>query len=100
MASRVDKDACLGIVVGGVQGDGAEHGPVDPDPVGVEGDGVVGEATSINGKVIHLVGMKVDKNVKSDIRQGMRTSSDIFRSIGGPRLGSYRSAGGNPRTML
>lgn len=67
----------------------------------LKGDGVVGEATSINGKVIHLVGMKVDKNVKSDYEQtSMRVSSDLFRSIGGPRLGSYRSTCGNSRTMI
>lgn len=67
----------------------------------LKGDGVVGEATSINGKIIHLVGMKVDESAKNDSRQSsMRTSSDIFRSIGGPRLGSYRSTCGNSRTMI
>jgi len=64
----------------------------------LKGDGIVGEATSINGKVIHLVGMKVDKN--ADREQSPTRSSDIFRSIGGPRLGSYRSSSGNFRTLF
>jgi hypothetical protein len=51
----------------------------------LKGDGVVGEATSINGNVIHLIGMKVDKNI----------NDDILRSIGGPRAGSYSSTSNN-----
>lgn len=35
------------------------HGIVST--ISLKGDGVVGEATTINGKVIHLVGIKVDK---------------------------------------
>ena len=58
----------------------------------LKGDGVVGEATSINGKVIHLVGMKMDKSIKDDREQTATRAHDIFRSIGGPRLGSYRSS--------
>lgn len=65
----------------------------------LKGDGIVGEATSINGKVIHLVGMKVDKNIKKDGGQTSTRASDILRSIGGPRIGSYRSSG-NFRTTL
>lgn len=56
----------------------------------LKGDGVIGEATSINGKVIHLIGMKVDKNVKDDSQTSTHVS-DLLRSIGGPRLGTYRS---------
>lgn len=68
----------------------------------LKGDGVIGEATSINGKVIHLVGMKVDKNSKNDSGQtygqtSMHTS-DIF--IGGPRIRSYRSTDSSSRTTL
>jgi len=51
----------------------------------LKGDGVVGEATTIYGKVIHLVGMKMDKNVEN-----YRPTSSILRSIG-PRIGSYRT---------
>lgn len=32
--------------------------------ISLKGDGVVGEATTINGKVIHLVGIKVDKKAE------------------------------------
>src|SRR3990167_1433136 len=38
------------------------HGAVSS--VSLKGGGVVGEATTINGKVIHLVGIKVDKKVE------------------------------------
>jgi len=38
------------------------HGIVST--ISLQGDGIVGEATTINGKVIHLVGIKVDKKVK------------------------------------
>lgn len=38
------------------------HGIVST--VSLKGDGVVGEATTINGKVIHLVGIKVDKKTE------------------------------------
>ena len=58
----------------------------------LKGDGIVGEATSINGKVIHMVGMKMDKSIKDDREQTATRAHDIFRSIGGPRLGSYRSS--------
>lgn len=62
----------------------------------LKGDGIVGEATSINGKIIHMVGMKVVKNSKDDADPtygdvSTRTS-DILRSIGGPRTGSYNSS--------
>jgi len=66
----------------------------------LKGDGVVGEATSINGKVIHLVGMKVDKNIKNDSGQTSIHTSDILRSIGGPRIGSYRTANSGSRVTL
>jgi hypothetical protein len=67
----------------------------------LKGDGVVGEATSINGKIIHMVGMKVDKVDKvphSD--SGEMSTRDLLRNIGGPRLGSYSSTRGNIRTTL
>jgi hypothetical protein len=38
------------------------HGVVST--VSLKGDGVVGEATTINGKIIHLVGIKVDKKIE------------------------------------
>ncbi len=38
------------------------HGMVST--VSLKGDGVVGEATTINGKVIHLVGIKVEKRTE------------------------------------
>ncbi len=64
----------------------------------LNGDGLIGEATSINGKVIHLVGMKIDKS-KNDNDSRQTSTSDIFRSIGGPRFGTYRSTDINsPRT--
>ena len=67
----------------------------------LKGDGIVGEATSINGKVIHLVGMKVDKNLNGGKEQTHESESarahDIFRSIGGPRTGSYNSTFYNSR---
>jgi hypothetical protein len=61
----------------------------------LKGEGIIGEATSINGKIVHLVGMKVDKNPEKNENPtygnvSTRTS-DILRSIGGPRLGSYSS---------
>jgi hypothetical protein len=64
----------------------------------LKGDGIVGEATSINGKIVHLVGMKVEKNIEKDGNPTYgdaptRLQSDIFRSIGGPRIGSYRRSG-------
>jgi hypothetical protein len=64
----------------------------------LKGDGIVGEATSINGKVVHLVGMRVEKGSKDETNQTYgdaptRLQSDIFRSIGGPRIGSYRRSG-------
>lgn len=37
------------------------HGVIST--VTLKGDGVVGEATTINGKVIHIVGLKIDKKV-------------------------------------
>jgi hypothetical protein len=62
----------------------------------LKGDGVVGEATSINGKIVHMVGMKIYKNVNNDenlTRRSVPTrTSDIFRSIGGPRTGSYNQS--------
>lgn len=61
----------------------------------LKGDGIVGEATSINGKIVHLVGMKVVKNSNDDEgsthRDVSTRTSDILRSIGGPRTGSYNS---------
>ena len=61
----------------------------------LKGDGIVGEATSINGKIVHLVGMKVVKNTKDDADQTYgdvsTRASDVLRSIGGPRTGSYNS---------
>lgn len=39
------------------------HGIVST--VSLKGDGVIGEATTINGKVIHLVGIKVDKSFEN-----------------------------------
>lgn len=39
------------------------HGVVST--ISLKGDGVVGEATAINGKVIHIVGIKVDKKAAS-----------------------------------
>lgn len=64
----------------------------------LKGDGIVGEATSINGKVVHLVGMRVEKGQKDETNPTYgdaptRLQSDIFRSIGGPRIGSYRRSG-------
>lgn len=38
------------------------HGVVST--VSLKGDGIVGEATTINGKVIHIVGIKVDKKAE------------------------------------
>lgn len=62
----------------------------------LKGDGIVGEATSINGKIVHMVGMKIDKNVNNDakpIREDASSrTSEIFRNIGGPRTGSYNSS--------
>lgn len=59
----------------------------------LKGDGVVGEATSIYGKVVHLVGMKVDKSENSEedaIVEHVETrESELFGTIGGPRTGSY-----------
>lgn len=55
----------------------------------LKGSDVIGEATSINGKVIHLVGMKIDKNVKNNPGQTVTSPRDIHRAYGGPRLGSY-----------
>lgn len=61
----------------------------------LKGDGIVGEATSINGKIVHLVGMKIDKDPKNGVNptygDASTRTSDIFRSIGGPRTGSYSS---------
>jgi hypothetical protein len=61
----------------------------------LKGDGIVGEATSINGKVVHLVGMKVDNNPNNDIKPTHgdvpTRARDILRNIGGPRTGSYNS---------
>lgn len=63
----------------------------------LKGDGVIGEATSINGKIIHLIGMKVVKDSKNDednptYGDVSTRISDKLRSIGGPRTGSYNSA--------
>lgn len=57
------------------------HGIVST--VSLKGDGIVGEATTINGKVIHIVGIKVDKNVKAP-RASTVTHSDrnMFRDLG------------------
>lgn len=55
----------------------------------LKGEEVIGEATSINGKVIHMVGMKIDKSSGSDKSPESTRTRDIFRSIGGPRIGSY-----------
>jgi hypothetical protein len=71
----------------------------------LKGDGIVGEATSINGKIVHLVGMKVVKNTKDDADPtygdvSTRTS-DVLRSVGGPRTGSYNSTFyGGRRTVI
>lgn len=51
----------------------------------LKGDGIVGEATSINGKVIHLVGMKVDKSSNEGVSK--MSTNDLLRNIGGPRIG-------------
>lgn len=47
--------------------------------ISLKGDGVVGEATTINGKVIHLVGMKVEKSeaVKGSIGEMTRRGARI-----------------------
>ncbi len=70
----------------------------------LKGDGVIGEATSINGKVIHLVGMKVDKNSKDNSEDTFghvpTRTSDVLRHIGGPRIGSYTYSGRDFRTTL
>lgn len=66
----------------------------------LKGEGVVGEATSINGKVIHLVGMKVDTGIKNIHEETHMRTDDILRSIGGPRIGSYRSRDSNYRVIL
>lgn len=47
--------------------------------VSLKGDGVVGEATMIDGKVIHLVGMRIDKN--KNIENGMHIMSSRVNSI-------------------
>ncbi len=40
--------------------------------ISLKGDGVIGEATTINGKVIHLVGLRTDENeYKEDIGQNI-----------------------------
>ncbi len=43
----------------------------------LKGDGVIGEATAINGKVIHLVGIKSDKNTKDKDRHNTITGNTV-----------------------
>lgn len=47
--------------------------------VTLRGDGIVGEATTINGKVIHLVGMRDDKKNKTDTLEG--ATRDIAQRV-------------------
>lgn len=57
------------------------HGIVST--ISLQGDGIVGEATTINGKVIHLVGIKVDKKVKgSNTSTVIHDDRSVLRSIG------------------
>lgn len=53
----------------------------------LKGNGVIGEATTIDGKVIHIIGIKEDIKEKSEYKitemaRNIRTATDIFRNIG------------------
>lgn len=49
--------------------------------VSLKGDGVVGEATTINGKVIHLVGIKIEKAAKEKVNKTVRNMASINDAI-------------------
>jgi hypothetical protein len=67
------------------------HGIVST--ISLKGDGVVGEATTINGKVIHLVGIKVENKVKSpSTNTVVHDNRDILRNIGVQFAGNTRSS--------
>lgn len=62
--------------------------------VTLKGDGIVGEATTIDGKVIHLIGMKDSKKNKKDISSEAtiaRMAETVKRGIG--NIQSYTSNG-------
>lgn len=61
--------------------------------VTLRGDGVIGEATTIDGKVIHLIGMKDSNKNKENMRPGNITRDTIQRlTIGNTRTYTHDSS--------